>query len=206
MKYIDTIIGRILLVGVTFGVLFIFSCKSMQTVPPAPKNIVSVKLVEKGLLNEDQLTDFFMANNSNIPREEVLQLAKYYIAESNVEGINSDAAFAQMCLETGFLRFGNLVKKEMYNFAGLGAIDEKRPGEYFPTEEIGVRAHIQHLHAYCTTEDISLKNELVDNRYKYVQPRGKAKDIFGLSGTWAADEHYGEKIDAMLKKMQDMIN
>ena len=36
------------------------------------------------------------------------------------KGSNSDVAFAQMCLETGFLRFGGLVTMDMNNFCGLG--------------------------------------------------------------------------------------
>jgi len=49
-------------------------------------------------------------------------------------------AFVQMCLETGFLRFGNLVTEEMNNFCGLGAIDEDNRGLWFGTEQLGVRA------------------------------------------------------------------
>ena len=67
----------------------------------------------------------------------------------------------------------------------------------------GVRAHIQHLHAYGTTEDIPLKNELVDPRYKFVKPRGKATDIFGLAGTWAADKEYGAKLDRLLSELEE---
>lgn len=188
-----------------FALLAIFSCKSAKVTPtPIPeKKQLSRDISGIGVLSASELADFFIQNNPDIPREQIEQLAQYYIDEGQKEHINSDAAFAQMCLETGFLRFGNLVTPEMHNYAGLGAIDASRPGEYFPSEEVGVRAHIQHLHAYATTKDVPLNEPLVDNRYKYVQPRGKAKTIYQLSGTWAADEHYGEKIsnllDAMLK-------
>jgi hypothetical protein len=101
-----------------------------------------------------------------------------------------------MCLETGFLRFGGLVTPDMYNYCGLGAIDAAHPGERFPTEQIGVRAHIQHLHAYGTTG--TLQQALVDNRYRYVNPRGKAPTIYSLTGTWAVDKAYGEKLDKLL--------
>jgi hypothetical protein len=126
-------------------------------------------------------------------------MASYYIEEARKEGINSDVAFVQMCLETGFLKFGGLVTGDMHNYCGLGAIDSSQRGERFPTEEIGVRAHVQHLHAYALTTP--LKGELVDPRYKYVQPRGKAPDIFGLAGTWASDKAYGQKLDALLEDL-----
>ena len=43
-----------------------------------------------------------------------------------------------------------------------------------------------------------LVNECIDNRYKYVKPRGKAPNVFGLAGTWASDKQYGEKLRKLL--------
>lgn len=130
-------------------------------------------------------------------------MAKFYVEEAAAEGINSDVAFVQMCLETNYLRFGNLVSAEMHNYCGLGAIDENHRGEIFETERLGVRAHIQHLHAYGTTSDFVLKNALIDSRYKYVNPRGKAPTVFELAGTWAADKEYGRKLDALLSALEE---
>ena len=111
-----------------------------------------------------------------------------------------------MCLETGYLKFGNLVLPEMHNYCGLGAIDAEHPGEWFETENDGVRAHIQHLHAYGTDESISLNGTLIDNRYKWVRPRGKAPTIWELAQTWAADPDYGKKLDAILERMQEVTD
>lgn len=143
-----------------------------------------------------------MENNPNADYAQVKRIAKYYITEAAVEGINSDCAFVQMCLETGFLRFGNLVTPEMHNYCGLGSIDAEHKGETFPTEQLGVRAHIQHLHAYATPSNIKLKNECIDRRYKYVNPRGKSPTISGLSGTWAADPNYSIKLENMLLRLE----
>ncbi|MDY3756462.1 MAG: glucosaminidase domain-containing protein [Treponema sp.] len=178
--------------------LLFFSC----TTTKAPKEVsssgmkVSPVIADSGVKSATQLVDFFMSRNPQGNRDQVVRLANYYVEEAAEEGINSDVAFVQMCLETGFLRFGGLVTPEMNNFCGLGAIDETKRGEWFPTEQIGVRAHIQHLHAYGTTGQ--LKGELVDNRYKYVNPRGKSPDVFGLAGTWAADKAYGQKLWTLL--------
>lgn len=178
--------------------LLFFSC----TTTKAPKEVsssgmkVSPVIADSGVKSATQLVDFFMSRNPQGNRDQVVRLANYYVEEAAEEGINSDVAFVQMCLETGFLRFGGLVSPEMNNFCGLGAIDETKRGEWFPTEQIGVRAHIQHLHAYGTTGQ--LKGELVDNRYKYVNPRGKSPDVFGLAGTWAADKAYGQKLWTLL--------
>jgi hypothetical protein len=87
----------------------------------------------------------------------------------------------------------------MNNFCGLGAIGPEQPGLSFPDERTGVRAHIQHLKAYGSAEP--LRQECVDPRYRYVQPKGKAPDVFGLAGTWAADREYGVKLASLLERL-----
>ena len=156
-----------------------------------------------GIKNAESLYKFFIAKCPDGNKAKAKKIAKLYITECQTEGINSDIAFVQMCLETNYLRYGNLVTKDKNNFCGLGAIDKNNPGLKFKSMKEGVRAHIQHLHAYGTTEDISLKNELVDPRYKFVKPRGKATDIFGLAGTWAADKEYGAKLDRLLSELEE---
>ena len=151
---------------------------------------------------EKQLVNFFMANKPDADKKQVKRLARYYINEARTEGINSDCAWVQMCLETGWLAFGGLVKPEMHNYCGLGAISTEQPGVSFETEQLGVRAHIQHLHAYATTEDVHLKNELIDPRYKWVLPRGKAPTVMELAGTWASDPDYGKKLDGLLARLE----
>lgn len=172
-----------------------------ELVNPEPKSI-SRNLSDEGVLTASELYLYFMEQNPEADREMIVRMSGYYIEEAQTEGINSDCAWAQMCLETGYLRFGNLVTPEMHNYCGLGAIDADNRGEVFETEQLGVRAHIQHLHAYATTEEYVLKNELLDKRYKWVRPRGKAPTIFELAGTWAADRAYGEKLDTILTKME----
>lgn len=163
---------------------------------------VSRNLSDKPVKNAGQLYAFFLSQNPEADPRTVSLMSELYIEECAIEGINSDCAFVQMCLETGFLRFGGLVTPDMHNYCGLGAIDIDHPGEVFETEQLGVRAHIQHLHAYATTEDHELVNECIDRRYRYVNPRGKAPTVFELAGTWAADKKYGEKLDALLTRLE----
>lgn len=178
--------------------VFIFvGCASLKTY-----KVVSRNLTDSGVMNATELIDFFMINNPNADRITVALLAKLYIEEAKIEGINSDCAFIQMCHETGFLQYGNLVTPQMHNYCGLGAINSEQPGLVFETEQLGVRAHIQHLHAYATTDDVSLINDCVDPRYKYVNPRGKSTTIKGLAGTWAADELYSEKLEQLIVRLE----
>jgi hypothetical protein len=150
-----------------------------------------------GYMSAGQLVSFFMECNPDADEQKVTRLASLYIEECAVEGVNSDIAFIQMCLETGFLRFGGLVTPEMNNFCGLGATGAEERGVSLPDERTGVRAHVQHLKAYGSTEP--LVGELVDPRFGYVVPRGKSPDIFGLAGTWAMDPDYGFKLVDLLE-------
>ena len=155
-------------------------------------------IMGKGESRAEQLAYFLLNENKSADSEFVKVLAEYYISEAGTEGINHDVAFAQMCLETGFLRFGGLVSPEMNNFCGLGSIGPGEPGHWFSSVELGVRAHIQHLKAYASEEP--LIGELVDPRYRFVR-RGSVLTINGLAGTWAADKMYADKIKLILERL-----
>jgi hypothetical protein len=169
------------------------SAKTTAEVQPTGRLILG-----RGKTRAEKLVSFFLSENRYADRAFIEELAFLYIAEAENEGINHDIAFVQMCLETGFLRFGGLVKPEMNNFCGLGSIGPEQPGISFPTAQIGIRAHIQHLKAYAT--ELPLNEKLVDPRYHLVR-RGSVPEIQGLAGTWAADRNYAEKIETILERL-----
>ena len=169
---------------------------SVETIVEKPEK--PVLIMGNGLTDVENMTSFLLRNNPQADGVFIRALIQYYIEEAAFEGINHDIAFSQMCLETGFLRFGGLVQPEWNNFCGLGAIGPEQPGLVFPDPRTGVRAHIQHLKAYATEEP--LKGELVDPRYRYVR-KGSSPSIEGLSGTWAADRLYSVKIDNILQRL-----
>ena len=188
-----------ILAALIFTVITAFSCK---TLPRGQTPKLSRRLLDLGLLSPNQLADFFIANNPDKDYEYNLTFASYYVDEAMAEGINSDLAFAQMCLETGFLRFGGLVQEDFHNYCGLGAMDSEHPGEKFENEEMGVRAHIQHLQAYATTEEVTLHKELVDPRYNWVHKTKFIETIYQLADTWATDPQYGQKLESNLVNME----
>jgi len=175
--------------------------------PERPK--VPEYIMGKGIATEDLLAAFLMENNNRVDYDFARSLSGYYIEEAAAEGVNHDIAFAQMCLETGFLRFGNLVIPEQNNFCGLGAtgipgadgIPDK--GLYFPNPRTGVRAHIQHLKAYGSTDP--LNQELVNPRFRFIT-RGRSPTIHGLAGTWAADTSYNIKITRILRRLYTEVS
>ena len=161
--------------------------------PAVPRYIMG-----RGLVSPEMLAAFLLDNNPDADRAFVEELAIIYVEEAAIEGVNHDVAFAQMSLETGFLRFGNLVIAEQFNFGGLGATGPGFPGLSFPNARIGVRAQIQHLKAYASEAPLNL--ELVNPRFFFVR-RGSSPTITGLAGTWAEDPLYAEKIHNILERM-----
>lgn len=192
-----------LTIVLSFALFTFNSCVSMPKQKKHAPLQLSRRILDQGKLTADQLADYFVSRNAEADRAYILQFAQYYIEEAAAEGINSDVAFAQMCLETGFLRFGGLVQPEFHNYCGLGAMDAEHPGEQFPDEQTGIRAHIQHLQAYATTEDVKLVKELVDPRYNWVHKTKYIETIYQLAGTWATDPQYGEKLEANLVNMEN---
>lgn len=163
------------------------------------KQYGKIKIMGKGILDKKQLMDFLLKHNDSVDTVYTERLVGMYIEESQREGVNHDVAFIQMCHETDFLKYTGVVKPEQKNFCGLGTINENTPGEYFESEKEGVRAHIQHLKAYASKKE--LKQNLVDVRFYYVQ-RGVAPVVEKLTGRWATDPAYHNKIKKLYKRLE----
>ena len=136
---------------------------------------------------------------------DIQTFCQIYYEEATREGIRPEIAFAQCMKETGFLRFGGDVKIEQFNFAGIGATGNGNPGNSFPDVRTGVRAHIQHLKAYASTDPLT--QECVDPRFNYVT-RGVAPYVEWLAIAanpyhvgWASDPNYGVSIVAMVQNL-----
>ena len=141
-------------------------------------------------------------------------IAELYIEIGKKYHIRGDLAFAQALKETGYFQFYGSVQAFQNNFCGLGAsgventggealngADPSRvysiPGLHgltFQTVADGVEAHIQHLYAYTTTDDLPAGCQLLDPRFGYVK-RGVAEKWVDLDGRWAIPgDGYGESI------------
>ena len=197
-------VTAIILAALAAPILFP-SCQSLNKIEKE-RITISRRLLAKGQLTADQLARFFIGENDQETYDHIYNFACLYIDEAAAENINSDIAFAQMCLETGFLRYGGLVQPEWHNYCGLGAISPQEPGCIFETEELGVRAHIQHIQAYATKEDVKLNRELVDPRYNWVHKTKFAVTMGDLALSWAADPDYAPKLNRILTRMEDSLN
>ena len=121
------------------------------------------------------------------------------VEEASAEGVRAEVVFAQSMLETGWLKFGGSVRPEQCNFSGLGATSPTVGGATFDSVALGVRAQVQHLKAYATTE--SLNRACVDPRFNLVQ-RGVAPFITDLNGRWAVPgTYYGQNIYSIITRI-----
>lgn len=157
------------------------------------------KIMANGSASEGQLEAFLREKNSSALAS-FPEIAKLYRQEGSIEGVNYDIAFAQMCVETNFLRFGGNVGRNQNNFGGLGSVGGADSAASFSSARIGVRAHIQHLKAYASREPIV--QEIVDPRFRFVT-RGVAPLVSQLGGRWSADLQYGDRVLALVRLLYE---
>lgn len=139
----------------------------------------------------DRFLALTLDRNPSLGRQKWTELWEAYRDACQVEGVNQAVALAQMLHETGWQRFGGTVEARQNNFAGLGTVDARTPGLSFPDVRTGALAHVQHLKAYGSTDP--LRSTMVDPRFRYVK-RGSAPTLRSLTGRWAADPRYGDKL------------
>jgi len=157
----------------------------------------------------------------------MLELAKMFLEEGAAEGVRGDIAFAQACKETGYFAYGGTALSAWNNYSGLGvtgvAYDPTSSAEVtfadgvvviknssgdsvgvkFSDPRLGVRAQIQHLKGYATTE--ALKQASADPRYSLIT-KGKAPNWADLNGIWAVPgPNYGQEILAIYDKINAVI-
>lgn len=162
-----------------------------------------------------EMVDYFNASGEEYPAEELSEggadsietFCQMYYDEATAEGVRPEVAFAQTMKETGFLQYGGDASIEQFNFAGLGTTGNGVPGNSYPDVQTGIRAQIQHLKAYATSD--SLNQECVDDRYEYVkkgsapyvQWLGQQENPEGLG--WATGDNYGYDIVGMIEDMME---
>ena len=156
---------------------------------------LSTKIMGSTQISKERLVNYYTSKASfpQYYRDNGIDLNSFvqmYIDECNIEGVKAEIAFGQMLHETNYLSFGGDVSIEQYNFAGLGATGGV-PGNSFSDISTGIRAHVQHLKCYASSE--ALKQNCVDQRWgEWLRLR--ATTIGELTGTWATDSRYSEKL------------
>ena len=164
-------------------------------------------IMGKAKATAGQMASYLKKKNPAVAQS-VLDMIPLYLSEGEAEGVRGDIAFAQSCLETGNFTFsGSAVTLEQNNFCGLGVTQRGKTGLSFGSPQLGIRAQVQHLKAYASTD--ALVNERIDSRFRYVT-RGCAPYAEWLGQKenpqgkgWAAGEKYGGKILSILKAVME---
>lgn len=176
----------------------------MGTSRVTDKELVSYFNQYKG----DTVYDTYLGKNSKFNgilakggASTIEDFCKIYYEECLAEGVKPEVAFAQSMLETGFLRYGGDVLPNQYNFAGLGATGNGVQGNSFKDVRTGIRAQIQHLKCYASTDPLNLP--LVDQRWSE-SLRGKAPTVEKLQGTWATSNTYAKTLLQGIERINNL--
>ena len=165
----------------------------------SPKTIMGASIA-----TAEQMVAYFQSTGKEFPSDvyggkgasTIGEFAQIVVEEANFEGVRAEVVFCQAMKETGWLQFGGQVQADQCNFAGLGATNGGAAGASFENVRMGIRAQVQHLKAYASTDP--LKHECVDPRFDLVD-RGCAPLVTDLNGRWAVPgDGYGERILAMI--------
>ncbi len=138
--------------------------------------------------------------------ETIEEFCRIILEEAYIEGVRAEVVYEQAMLETGWLQFGGDAQAQQYNFAGLGTTGGGVRGLSYPDVRTGIRAQVQHLKAYASTEE--LNENCVDTRFDMVR-RGSAPYVEWLGiqenpngGGWAAGADYGSKLRVLLAELK----
>lgn len=137
-------------------------------------------------------------------------------------GILPEVMCSQICVETGYFKFGGVLDASYHNTCGLkttkGGSDKAAKAHMkFKSWEEGINAHADHLALYAgakgfpkySPETKGYYNEKCKVNGTTKDPRhftylyGKCKTVEGLSGTWATSKNYAEKILTLVKEIQN---
>lgn len=162
----------------------------------------------------EQMTALYEENGGKYPSslkeggaETIDDFCSIILEEAEDEDIRAEVVYVQAMLETGWLQFGGDAVEGQYNFSGLGTTGGGVQGNSYPDVRTGIRAQVQHLKAYASTEELT--QNCVDSRFDMVK-RGSAPYVEWLGiqenpngGGWAAGAGYGEKLRKLLTDLKE---
>ena len=132
--------------------------KIMGTSSVSAKQLANYYNSYKGSATYDKYTGSNAKYNGTLSKggaATIEQFCQIFLEECQAEGVKAEVAFAQAMHETGFLKFGGDVLPNQYNFAGLGATGNGTHGNSFKDVRTGIRAQVQHLKCYASTEPLN---------------------------------------------------
>ncbi|WP_193708433.1 glucosaminidase domain-containing protein, partial [Alkalibaculum sporogenes] len=151
--------------------------------------------------SQEQMVQYYTENSDvTYPQEfldKSIDLEKFVgliFDEAVIEGVRADIAFAQIIVNTNWLKFDGKVSINNNNFGNLKNLDGTY--ETFNFIQEGIRANIQHLKAHASTEP--LNQVCVDPEYDLIEPKGLYPNVEDLENE---DSEYSNKIVNILQQI-----
>ena len=144
-------------------------------------------------VTKEGIIKYVKNQNPKVDSATLSKLIDTYFDEARDEGINLDIAIAQMLHATNYLRNRMTTR----NYAGLSTNGVRWNGS-FSDMSTGVKAHIQHLKGYVST---NRPVPCVDPRYDILAEKGywgQVKTFDGLFRAWSPSPAYGNEINRIL--------
>ncbi|WP_235900797.1 N-acetylmuramoyl-L-alanine amidase [Inconstantimicrobium porci] len=171
-------------------------------------NIINVPMIK----NVQALDDVKLVSTCRVTKEEAqnwarskgatatfVNLANYYWKYSDSHGnINPSIAYVQAAKETGYGKFGGVIKEDYHNPCGLKTEkggDDKDPNAHqkFNSWDEGVQAHLDHMALYAGLKGYPRKETYDPRHFSYLYGKG-GDSIITMSKGWATDRNYGENL------------
>lgn len=184
-----------------------------KPVEPSTDEPVSTKtvLLRPAAVSQKQLADRILGgDHGGYTKTEVRDIVRKYVNTAKAAGLDPLLVVSQMVLETGNL-MSHWSQPPRRNPAGIGVTGEPGKGVSFRTWDKAVRAHVGRLLAYAIAdgEETAVQKKLIKEALT-VRPlpsdrRGRAPDLKGLAGTWAADKQYANKIARVANELRQPL-
>jgi N-acetylmuramoyl-L-alanine amidase len=188
---------------VLFTIFGVFCTNSVSTA--YAQETIYTPIMGESQATKEQAIQILKTYNSIKTDEYIEEFVDITWEEAAIEGVRTDIAFSLMMLETGWLKFGGVVAEDRNNFGGIDATDSGGTPASFPDIRTGIRAVVQHLKAYSSTQ--ALNSECVDPRFELVK-RGSVEYVEWLGirenpagRGWASGQGYGYKIINIINRM-----
>jgi hypothetical protein len=187
----------------TAAVAAVTTASAPGTATAAGLAAVGPSILGPSTLTSAQLSGWFAQNGYEAMTSATIdQLVGWYLADGATEGVRGDLAFAQAVLETG--GFASTDAVTINNYAGVGHCDSCATGLAFPSPEAGVIGQLQLLRIFAdaSTAD-GLPQPLASAALApgSQSSRGCCTTWPSLTGVWATDPDYGQKILTIYARM-----
>lgn len=171
--------------------------------PEALRPYAALTILGRDSFDAEVLTHFVKRKNPDFDPE----IARCFVKIGRRYGLRGDVALCQAIVETGWFKYtgGTAVTPECHNYCGLGVTGLGQRGAQFNTVADGVTAHLQHLYAYASKDQLPSGETLLDPRFGLVR-RGTATRWHDLNQRWAMNDKYSTAILSVYASLAQFAN